>query len=220
MFKSFFKEQNRSLRAGFTLIELMVTLSIFVIITAVVLFSQSQFNGSILLTNLAYDVGLTIRQAQSFGTSGKYSDSFQLVGGLIKPTYGVHLETGNNSKYMVLFADLNNDGKLTIDASAPGNKISDSDFCKKNSECLEKYVVRRNNKIFKICDSIINTGSQNCSYTSADISFVRPDPTAKISKVSVSGVSNTGVEIVVSTGDGLSTRSVIVETIGQIYVKR
>src|SRR3989338_6906440 len=54
---------------GFTLVELLVTLSLFVVLTTIVLFSQQKFNGSILLTNLAYDVALTIRQAQTFGVN-------------------------------------------------------------------------------------------------------------------------------------------------------
>src|SRR3989338_7579467 len=60
---------------GFTLVELLVTLSLFVVLTTIVLFSQSKFNGSILLTNLAYDVAITVRQAQTYGVNVRETSS-------------------------------------------------------------------------------------------------------------------------------------------------
>ena len=46
-----FKKDKKN---GFTLVELLVTITIFVILTGVVLFSQSRFNSTIFLTNLAF----------------------------------------------------------------------------------------------------------------------------------------------------------------------
>ena len=56
---------------GFTLIELLVCITIFVIMTALLLFKYGNFNQSVLLTNLAYDTALTIRTAQNYGLSVK-----------------------------------------------------------------------------------------------------------------------------------------------------
>ena len=60
------KIKNRK-NKGFTLIELLVTITIFVILTGVVLLSQNSFDNSILIKNLAYDISLTIREAQDYG---------------------------------------------------------------------------------------------------------------------------------------------------------
>jgi prepilin-type N-terminal cleavage/methylation domain-containing protein len=48
---------------GFTLVELMVTVGIFTIISGLLLARYSNFNQGIILTNLAYDIALTIRSA-------------------------------------------------------------------------------------------------------------------------------------------------------------
>lgn len=49
---------------GFSLLELLVVISIFTIITTIALFNQGQLNSNVLLTNLAYDVALTVREVQ------------------------------------------------------------------------------------------------------------------------------------------------------------
>ena len=52
---------------GFTLIEMMVSVGIFALITTLIMVSGRSFGGSVLLTNLAYDVALSVRRAQTFG---------------------------------------------------------------------------------------------------------------------------------------------------------
>ena len=56
---------------GFTLIETLAVLGIFVTITLIVFVGNNNFNNTILLTNLAYDVALTTTRAQSYGVSVK-----------------------------------------------------------------------------------------------------------------------------------------------------
>ncbi len=64
---------------GFSLIELIVVTGIFTVITAVVLANNAQFNNSVLLGNAAYDIALSVRQAQVYGLSTQaYSGEFQL----------------------------------------------------------------------------------------------------------------------------------------------
>ena len=48
---------------GFTLIELIVVTGIIVVVSTLVLSSNARFGGAILLENLAYDVGLSVRKA-------------------------------------------------------------------------------------------------------------------------------------------------------------
>ena len=50
------KIKKHNLNKGFTLVELLVTIVIFVIITGVVLINSNKFDNTILLDNLGYDV--------------------------------------------------------------------------------------------------------------------------------------------------------------------
>lgn len=54
---------------GFTLIEMLVVLAIVIIITAIALSGQSGFSRTVSLNNEAYNIALSIRQAQSYGLS-------------------------------------------------------------------------------------------------------------------------------------------------------
>ncbi|MEI6420549.1 MAG: prepilin-type N-terminal cleavage/methylation domain-containing protein [bacterium] len=194
---------------GFTLVELLVTLSIFVIVTGIVLFNQNKFNSSIVLTNLSYDVALTIRQAQTFGTGGK------IVGFEgIKPTYGVHLETGINNKIVVLFADrLKNNNNNTVN-NYKFDGFSSGGICDQiNSECLEKSLLTRGNYIYKICEY----GTSVC-YSKLDITFKRPKSEPVI-KADDKDISTTGVVITLAALDG-ATRTVTVGPLGNINLSR
>ena len=84
MFRIFKKKLNNQRQKGMTLIELLVALVIFSIITGIVLFNYGDFNASLTMQNLADDIALTVRRAQSYaiGVRGR-EGSFQ-VG------YGVH----------------------------------------------------------------------------------------------------------------------------------
>ena len=84
---------RKKANSGFTLVELLITISIFVILTGVVLFSQSKFNGSILLTNLAYDTAVTLRQAQTYGINIKEFNTGSGTGQFVP--YGVHFATSS-----------------------------------------------------------------------------------------------------------------------------
>ncbi len=182
---------------GFTLVELLVTLSLFVALTTIVLFSSSQFNGSILLTNLAYDVALTIRQAQSFGVNVREevsSDSFDKA-------YGVHFDTSKPAEF-ILFADLNKNGQY--------DTFSFDNCNDGTNECVDKYIIKRGNKISGIsCD-----GS---AYSPLDITFIRPNPDAIIK--CGSGNKNEA-KIKVSSADDVNYRYIVVNLAGQISVER
>ena len=79
-------------------------MSIMVIITALLLLRQSQFDSSTLLRSLTYSVALSVRQAQVYGTS--------VLGTTTAPgvityatAYGVYYDHATQGSY-VLFADL------------------------------------------------------------------------------------------------------------------
>ena len=99
------------LRAGFTLVELLVVMAVVTIITMVLLVRQGRFDSSTLLRSLAYSTALSVRQAQLYGTSVSGTKN---AGGAIvfASAYGVFFDSTNISKY-ILFADLDGDGQYS-----------------------------------------------------------------------------------------------------------
>lgn len=207
---------------GFTIVELLVTISIFVVLTGIVLFNQSKFNSTILLTNLAYDTALTIRLAQNYGLNIRESDNTSIVDPKYKfLPYGVHFETEANNKSFLLFADLTYNGEAD-----PGYGVfptdADSSTCDAVDGCVNRYSIRRGNIIKYICAEALAMGTSTCTGTplpSIDITFIRPNPDAYIRYASGSSdpVQYKVVTIVIGGADG-STRKVIVRSNGLIEV--
>jgi len=198
-------------QAGFTLFEFLVSISIFIIMTSIMVFNHTRFNSDILVTDLAYQIALSVREAQVYGTSrqaiGSGADSD--IG------YGIYIERGSDSPYSaysyIFFVDDN--GNLTYDS---GETI------------LNRYNLTRGNKIYNVCIFPTPT-SQKCfisnvtggisSLKSASIVFLRPDPDARIS--GVSSMVNTGMVkaiITVASSDNSIKKYIKIESTGQISV--
>src|SRR6185295_20368 len=78
---------------------LVVVTAIIAIITGLILVSDATFGGKVLLENLAYDMALSIRQAQVYGISvQRFNTTFNAP-------YGVHFDTTSPSSYNT-FADV------------------------------------------------------------------------------------------------------------------
>src|SRR6187551_3624134 len=75
---------------GMTFIELVVVIGIFATIAGVVLFNFTGFSTNISLNNLAQDIALRIKNAQSEAISGKFAAGFVSP---IVPSYGVYFDT-------------------------------------------------------------------------------------------------------------------------------
>src|SRR3989344_9636523 len=92
---------------GFSLIEIVVVMAIFMTISSVVVVSQRRFGGNLLITNLAYDVALTMRQAQVYGISVRKVKAVSDPEGIaqFERSYGIHIGTAG---YYILFADADN----------------------------------------------------------------------------------------------------------------
>jgi prepilin-type N-terminal cleavage/methylation domain-containing protein len=192
--------------AGFTLVELLVTITIFVILTGVVLFSQSRFNSTIFLTNLAYDTALTIRQAQTFGINIK-----EFNGASKFLPYGVHFDIDHPDSF-ILFADNTYED---LDNPGEGKYKGDPGVCEVEKGCVTRYNITRGNKIGDLC-----IDANTCGLSSIDIVFIRPNPDAII-RSSRSGSLNSESEgrVILTAPDG-STRTVRVSQTGLIEIIR
>lgn len=195
---SFFRRTSCAvLQKGLTLIELMVTITIFTIITGVILINNQQFNGGIVLTNLAYEVALTIRQAQVYGLGAKGS------GGTFSSAYGVFLDD-TKLKEIVFFIDL--DGNKTYSG---GN------------EAVQIVDIKQGNEIKDFC--ITDAGVERCidQIDKMTIRFVRPNPDSyfwALGGATVYEGAVTKVKIVVWSPQTQNKRRIVIENTGQISV--
>lgn len=193
---------NYSKSNGFSLIELLVVVGILVMITTLTLVNYSSFNSSTALGSLAYDIALSIRQAQVFGLAvreyeeGAGPDRFDTG-------YGAHfdIDSSENKRY-ILFADT--DRQFDYDGA---------------TEIDEIFTIGRGNYISDICV----TGSSNVEKCSADgvaklnIIFDRPDPEAII-KINDAPEKYGSARIIVSSRLG-NERVIRVYNTGQIAIE-
>jgi len=194
---------------GFTLIELMVTISIFTVITTVIIYENSKFNSSVLLTNLAYKIALTIRQAQVYGVSSKKVTVGGVTGGsAYQRGYGVHFNVNDpaNKKKFVFFADANDNGKYNV-----GEEISITNIAQ--NQMVSTLCFKRGGP--EIC----HHGQGNGRHSEGTILFKRPSSDAQLSDKQ-DGNSLEQIKIVLSPiNDTSIKRCVIVNAGGQIAVK-
>lgn len=187
---------------GFTVIELMVTMAIFTLITSVVLYQNSGFNSTVLLTDLAYQGALSLRQAQVYGLSSK-----QLVGSSGGSLgYGVHFAAGT--------ASLDDHIHYTLFADANGNSVYNS------GESVTTTTIGQNDHVQKIC--FYRSGAWDCAnnVTETTIIFKRPNTEPFIGDSSGSANGIDRVQIVFSPiNDATLKRCVIVNRAGQIAVQ-
>lgn len=193
--KQFRSRKKRLREAGFTLIELLAVTGIMVLITGLVLTNNNKFNGTILLQNVAYDIALSVREAQVYGIS------VQSFNGSFNAPYGMHFQVnGDNTSIYLIFAD------ATI-----ANGTYDS------GELVQSTTLSGGYRIDDLC-ATPPTGSEVCGLTSLDITFVRPEPDAYIRSSAYAGLSSSARVRITSSSGG--TRNIVIGANGQISVQQ
>ncbi|MEK7107281.1 MAG: GIY-YIG nuclease family protein [Patescibacteria group bacterium] len=198
-----FDSVRKSGKGGFTLIELVVVVAIITVVTSVVLVSNTKYGGSVLLQNLAYDIALSIRQAQVYGISVRgFGTTNMFTAG-----YGMHFDINDNAHYE-LFADADGNGLF----SNASENVPPS-----------PYVIGRNYRIKKLCAPAGTNFSSCASVQQLDILYKRPEPDAWISANGNSCLlqpSNCkdSARIIVESPRG-DVLSIVVDATGQISVQ-
>ncbi len=200
---------------GFTLVELLISVSIMGLITGIVVFNQGEFSDNIALSNVVNEMELQIREAQVYGTGVR---EFSPGTNEFDAAYGVSFNIGSagasNSSY-ISFADrgLQNGYFNTPASCQPGP----------SSECIRVHNLTRNNIITDLC-VIQSNNSTVCNPTVArvDITFNRPDPVAKIKFFNASGgvtnfVNHRGAQIEITSPKN-KVMTIQVYTTGQIAI--
>jgi prepilin-type N-terminal cleavage/methylation domain-containing protein len=204
--------------AGFTLVEMMVVISIMAIVSLVVITGQSTYNRTLLLTDTAYTVAFSIRQAQSLGISSRTFGSDTNVG------YGITFSSGARDRYTV-FADTSN-ASLPIPSTCATGTAGTPEWkpgnCRYNSGdgIVQTYVFSRGYTISKFCGKNGN-GPLICSDTSGlqslDLVFMRPNNVSVLTGTQ-SGIQTpfTCAEIHVSAPQNDAERIIRVSYLGEV----
>ncbi len=206
---SFFSKKNK----GFSLVELIVVVAIFLIITSIALTRQSKFSSDILISNLAYEFALSIREAQVYGIGSKVAPSSVTGDERFKVGYGINLNLNTPSEYN-FFTDIPN-GLVGSSDNLYDDSVGSGEF-------MYSVPITRNQKIKNFC-GIESNGTAVCAEGDTDrkmhISFVRPNPDAYIF------FGNQGFEtrypqgvVVLESSTGDKCRIVRVTQTGQIAV--
>jgi prepilin-type N-terminal cleavage/methylation domain-containing protein len=206
--------KRKYVQAGFTLVELLVVIGIFTVITAVALINQGKLNSSVLLTNAAYETALAVREAQVYGL-GVRKDA-QNLSDNFEGEYGVHFDI-NNPRQIIVYS---ND---PLDTNLPTQMYNSSI---NEARYLYQFVNQRGNKIEALCFGDFAPG-ESCTTSASnhkdiiDITFRRPEPRANfyVPINDLTGDSPGPAYIVVSTLDEQNCKVIVVQKTGQIQVE-
>ena len=156
---------NRS--AGFTMIEMLVSLAILILLATVILSSHTNFTNSIILSNTAYDVALSMHDAESYGIGSRG------YGSTINTGYGLYFSMATPTTYL-FFADTDPNHCSGTD---PRCKPGDGQYTP-NDALISTYHLGAGISVSKLC-GVTNLNSTICSNGSGavlDIVFTRPNP--------------------------------------------
>jgi len=210
---------------GFTLIEMLVVLAIIAIITAIAVTGQSTFNKTLILTDTAYDVAFSARQAQSYGLSSRTFGTLttQNYG------YGLHFDRVTPDRY-TFFADTSHalavaGGCPVGTAGTPSYKIGNCRFDSADGT-VSTYTFSRGFVVSKFCGK--NGGSAAvCStdsspLTTLDLVFTRPNTTTTISGL-LNGTSLrtfTCAQVTLSDQSRQATKTIRISSLGEISINQ
>jgi prepilin-type N-terminal cleavage/methylation domain-containing protein len=203
---------RRIAQSGFTLVEMLAVIGIIMLVSGVVLANNNKWGGQVSLQNLAYDIALSIREAQVFGISVQ---RFQNEDLFLKG-YGMYFSTASPDVY-VLFGERVNE-----------NGILDTGETVQSTTLQSGYTIAH---LFVTKDGVETaTGTVRA----LNITFRRPEPDAYILKAtdsttdslifdddggfSPAAAINEQARIVVRSPRG-DLRSIIVSVNGQISVQ-
>ena len=191
---------------GFTLAELLVTMSVFTLLSVVVLVNFRKVDNSLVLQNVAHQVALVIRKAQISGISVA---GFGSGASEIFPSYGVNFNTASPTTF-TLFADRN--GNNVFDGTCPGVTC----------ERVQGYTLLKGYTIKSLLGNL-KTSSPGVAVNPLNITFTRPNPDACFKRTAVgllcpSGSLYSDADIIIQSISG-ATKTITIWRTGQISIQ-
>jgi len=202
---------------------MVVVLAIITIITTIALLGQSSFNRSLILTDTAYTIAFSVREAQALGISSRAFNGTQNAG------YGLHFTSGNTRSYN-LFADIvpGRSGNIQSVTVCPGHTTGSGPESKPgdciqgdSSEVVRTYNLNNGFGVSGFCGADAGTGVQRCNgyLDSIDILYLRPNTQSVVTGLrSGTRVPLTDATIRVTSPGGEAERCVYVSKVGQVSV--
>lgn len=208
-----------SRKSGMTVVELMVVLAIFMLITGLTIFDYGRFRSSVSLQNLADDIALSIRRTQSYaigvqGSLNSFSNGFGIHFSTLAPS---DVALAGSNKSFIIFSDIaDKDGYQN---KVYDYRISDTSVCDKSTlafgnECIDLLKINSSDEIVSLCPNSSKNPEDCTTKGYADIVFLRPNPNAHIC---VSNVGNQSGGIIKGDDEigGLGDSSIVgLEDIG------
>lgn len=172
------RKKHSMTTSGFTIIEMLVAIGIFLLLSSPFLINYNTFNKRVTLDTLAHQIGQWVRDAQVSAMSVKNS---QTQTGTF-PGYGLHFDISTPDRF-VYFADLDSDSQY--DPPVGLAKCGDIGV-----ECEREILLLQGNTIDSLCGDAgaliaisakcITVGADEASNV-FDIVFTRPSLDAEIS---------------------------------------
>lgn len=203
--KNFLHKTHREFLTGFTIIELIVTVSIFLVVSSIVLVSYPDFSQRMALNRTVQEIALTFRKAQSFALAVRgFESQF--------PGYGVRFDLADSDRTFILFADFPIVGAEDF--------LGDQRYGGADSgEKAEEFYIQTSARITRLCKNRQEDGVswESCALNNVEAVYTRPDPIIALrADGDAQGVSNLGVEI--SSLRGV-TKTIVIWGTGQITIE-
>lgn len=206
-------QKKRTIAAsGFTLLELMVTITIVVLVTAIIMIQYSSFNSSVLLASQAYNTAFDIRETQSLAISVHGFD------GNFYSAYGVYFDTlaTDPNAYILFQDDISNGAQDPVEYQA-GEEVGQPYHLGSRFKFVNICVSTASGRTCEKDDPSTTGETVDASLHDLAISFVRPNFDAKLYSSSIPGV--TGAELFIGTNDNAIYKKVVIYSTGQISVE-
>ncbi len=188
---------------GFTLVELLISIAIIGIVTTIVLVKNGSFESTSLLKSAAYEIALSLREAQIKSVSStRGSGSFDYP-------FGVTF-TPSQTTYKAFQFGSSTANPVYYDISDPSPDYASD---------LMTFTVGKGLQIYDVCMTI--GVSEDCGIDRLDISFRRPEFKALFYAVkggSTYSATITSAKIKVNSAGGTNVFVVEVSQLGQISV--
>lgn len=174
-------------QAGMTYVELIVVLSIFAVMSSIVIFNYGTFQSKVDIKNLGSDIALKIVEAQKSSLAGLLPTQTPTISPW-KPSYGVYFNSTPDA--FIYFADLNDD------ASFEGSVCS--------GECIEHIAITQNNTI-KSLDVFYQNDPTAYPLSDLTVTFTRPNSGAIIKSSTSFASTISYVEITITSPNAITS---------------